>query len=151
MLARTRTRGSVAAIGASVLEGDVFRSRLSGYQPSDLDQVCTTREGVWIGVGSVGSTDGRFRLMFRDQIGLLSPALADDDQPTEPIHDALRTHFADRGASFWGDLVAAAQAADLPYDDDTVHGALWDLVWAGEVTNNSLAPLRSIVAGLGGA
>ena len=30
-------------------------------------------------------------------------------------------------------------------DDATVLDALWDLVWAGEVTNDSFAPLRAKV------
>ena len=38
----------------------------------------------------------------------------------DPIHAALRAHLADRGASFWPDLVVAAQAAELPYDQETV-------------------------------
>ena len=37
-----------------------------------------------------------------------------------------------------------------PYDTETVLAALWDLVWAGEVTNDSLAPLcESRIAGHG--
>jgi ATP-dependent Lhr-like helicase len=51
----------------------------------------------------------------------------------------------ERGASFWPDLVATAHAADLPYDDDSVLESLWDLVWAGEVTNDSLAPVRGLL------
>jgi ATP-dependent Lhr-like helicase len=59
----------------------------------------------------------------------------------------LRVHLTERGASFWGDLVGAVAAADLPYDDETVLAALWDLVWAGEVTNDTLGALRAKVAG----
>ena len=55
----------------------------------------------------------------------------------------LRAHLTDRGASFWPELVQAAATAGAPYDDESVLGALWDLVWAGEVTNDSLAPLRA--------
>jgi ATP-dependent Lhr-like helicase len=136
-----------AAIAASVLETDVLRTRLAGYQSSDLDQLCTMGEVVWIGAGSVGAGDGRVRLMYRDQVGLLAPSLVEDELPATPLHDALRDHLAGRGASFWSELVAAAQAAELPYDEETVLAALWDLVWAGEVTNDSLAPLRALVSG----
>lgn len=134
-----------APIAASVLETDVLTARVNGYQPSDLDTLCTTGEVVWVGAGSVGATDGRVRLLYRDQVGLLAPPA--DEAPAEPIHDALRTHLASRGASFWPDLVVAVAAADLAYDDPTVLAALWDLVWAGEVTNDTLAPLRAMVAG----
>ena len=133
-----------APVAASVLEADVLACRMIGYKPADLDQLCTSGEIVWVGAGALGATDGRVRLVFRDQAGLLLPAA----EPCEgAVHDALRNRLHDRGASFWGDLVAAAQAASVPYDTETVLAALWDLVWAGEVTNDSLAPLRSRISG----
>ena len=133
-----------APVAASVLEADVLACRMAGYKPADLDQLCTSGEVVWIGAGGLGAVDGRVRLVFRDQAALLVPAA----EPCEgALHDALRSRLSDRGASFWGDLVAAAQAASLPYDTETVLAALWDLVWAGEVTNDSLAPLRARIAG----
>ena len=135
-------------IAASVLDTDVLPARVRGFRPSDLDELCTTGEVVWVGAGSVGPRDGRIRLLFRDQAALLLPDGA--DPPTDPMHEALRDHLAARGASFWPDLVAAAQTAGLPYDQETVLAALWDLVWAGEVTNDSLAPVRALVAGRSG-
>ncbi len=63
------------------------------------------------------------------------------------VHQALRGQLEDRGASFWPELVAAVAAAGEPYDDAGVLGALWDLVWAGEVTNDSMAPLRAMASG----
>ncbi len=135
-----------AAIPASLLEADVMSLRVAGYQPSDLDLLCTTGEVVWLGAGSVGAHDGRIRLVFRDQVPVLVPEPGDALEPLDH-HDALRAHLAERGASFWGELVGAAAAAGLPYDEATVLAALWDLVWAGEVTNDSLAPLRAKVSG----
>ncbi len=103
---------------------------------------------MWIGAGPLGASDGRVRLLFRDQAGLLVPGVGGDGEPPGgPVHDALRAHLGERGASFWPDLVGAAHAAGSSYDDDTVLGALWDLVWAGEVTNDSIAPLRARVGG----
>jgi ATP-dependent Lhr-like helicase len=134
-----------APIAASVLEIDVLPARLRGYQPSDLDTLCATGEVVWVGAGTVGATDGRVRLVFRDQVGLLVPPV--DEPSTEPVHEAIRAHLTGRGASFWPELVGSVAAADLPYDDATVLAALWDLVWAGEVTNDTLAPLRAFTAG----
>ena len=133
-----------APVAASVLEADVLACRMAGYKPADLDQLCTSGEVVWVGAGAVGATDGRVRLVFRDQAALLVPAA----EPCEgAVHDALRNRLRDRGASFWPDLVAAAQAASLPYDTETVLAALWDMAWAGEVTNDSLGPLRARIAG----
>ncbi|MGZ4115184.1 MAG: Lhr family helicase, partial [Actinomycetota bacterium] len=72
------------------------------------------------------------------------PALAappPDERPSGPVHEAIREQLAERGASFWPDLVRAAGTAD----ETIVLAALWDLVWAGEVTNDTLAPLRSVL------
>jgi ATP-dependent Lhr-like helicase len=134
---------SGAAIPASVLEADVLPARVAEYHASDLDLLCTSGEVVWVGAGVIGATDGRIRLVFRDQAPLLVPP------PTEvdlgPGHQALRAHLESRGASFWPELVQAIAAAGLRYDDGEVLTALWDLVWAGLVTNDSLAPLRAQV------
>ena len=65
------------------------------------------------------------------------------DPPEGELHDAIRTHLAARGASFWPDLVVASGTAD----ERTLLRALWDLVWAGEVTNDTLAPVRAFVRG----
>jgi ATP-dependent Lhr-like helicase len=43
--------------------------------------------------------------------------------------------------------VRAASDSGHPYDDATVLAALWDLVWAGHVTNDSLAPVRALLSG----
>ncbi|MCD9624799.1 Lhr family helicase [Rhabdothermincola salaria] len=147
-----------AAVPASVLEADVLAARVPGYQPSDLDALMTAGEVVWVGAGAVGAGDGRVRLLFRDQAALLVAApdpeavdglLGPDDDGAAQVRRALHHHLGERGASFWPDLVAAAQRAGAAYDDPTVLDALWELVWAGLVTNDSLAPLRSLVAGGG--
>ena len=134
-----------APLPASVLEADVFRSRLSGYRAADLDALCTAGDVVWVGAGSVGPRDGRIRLLFRDQAALLVPSV--DEPPDDPVHRALLQLLEDRGAVFWPDLVGAVADAGLSYEEGDVLGALWDLVWAGHVTNDSLAPVRGLVAG----
>jgi ATP-dependent Lhr-like helicase len=161
-----------AAIPASVLEVDVLACRLGGYRPADLDALCTAGDIVWVGAGALGATDGRIRLLFRDQAALLlatpssvappgpgppdsapsrpTPGTAGelvDGAPGVPIHAALRSCLAARGAVFWPDLVEAAHASGAAYDDASVLAALWDLVWAGEVTNDSLAAVRALVGG----
>jgi ATP-dependent Lhr-like helicase len=70
---------------------------------------------------------------------------AADDVPVGPIPDAIRSQLEQRGASFWPDLVQAAGTAD----EAVVLRALWDLVWSGEVTNDTLAPLRAFLRGVG--
>ena len=139
-----------APLAASVLEADVLPARLQAYRPADLDALCAAGEVVWVGAGAIGATDGRVRLLFRDQVGLLLPLDTGDGSgeagPGGELRRTLHRHLAERGASFWTDLVRAAAAAGLEYDDASVLDALWDLVWDGEVTNDTVAPLRARVA-----
>ena len=132
-----------AALVASQLESDVLPGRVRGYRPTDLDELCTAGEVIWTGAGSVGAHDGRVRLFFADQLPLLWPSIEPAEAPEGAVHDAIRAQLAQRGASFWAQLRAAAPGAT---EIETL-AALWDLVWAGEVTNDTLAPLRSVLAG----
>jgi len=136
-----------AALPASILETDVLPARMAAYRSGDLDALATAGEVVWVGAGALGATDGRVRLVFRDQVGLLVPAATVPEAGWDVVPAALLDHLDRRGASFWPDLVAAAAEGGAPYDEGTVLTALWDLVWAGLVTNDSLAPLRAFLAG----
>jgi ATP-dependent Lhr-like helicase len=133
----------VATIPASTLETDVLANRM-GYDPRLLDDLLASGDLVWVGAGSLGKRDGRIALLLRDQVPLLWTA-ADDDLPDGPVHGRLRAHLAARGASFFRELYAAAEGGD----PTLVLDAIWDLVWAGEVTNDTLAPLRAFLGGRG--
>ncbi len=129
------------AIPASVLERDVLPARIPGYQPRLLDELGSLGEVAWVGRGSLGRDDGRI-VLARPGRDALRPAGPPDDveRPTSARHDALREHLAQRGASFYRDLHRAAGGGP----DRDVLDALWDLVWAGEVTNDTFAPLRAL-------
>jgi ATP-dependent helicase Lhr and Lhr-like helicase len=139
---------------ASVLERDILPLRVRDYSPRLLDELGAAGEVVWLGMGSLGRDDGRVALYRPDRLALLaparSPAGADDEgRPAGPIHDALREALARRGASFYRDLLAAAlraapAAGRRAPSEREVLDALWDLVWAGEVTNDTFAPLRAL-------
>jgi ATP-dependent Lhr-like helicase len=58
--------------------------------------------------------------------------------PDHAEHDRLRDVLSPRGACFFRDLGGE--------DDREVLEALWDLVWAGEVTNDSFAAVRALSA-----
>ncbi|MEZ5340863.1 MAG: crosslink repair DNA glycosylase YcaQ family protein [Acidimicrobiales bacterium] len=134
-----------ASLPASALERDILPARMANYAPADLDTLLTAGELIWIGAGAVGTGDGRIRLLWRDQAHVFLPQTVAG--PQGAVHDAIRSCLTQRGAVFWADLVAAASDAGEPYDDITVLTALWDLVWAGEVTNDALTPLRAVVSG----
>jgi ATP-dependent Lhr-like helicase len=132
-----------ASIPASILERDVLPARVRSYRPADLDALVAGGELVWVGAGALGADDGRVALLFRDQARALFHTRSEQQDPDGPVHDAIRGWLAKHGASFWPDLVAAAGTAD----ERVVLEALWELVWSGEVTNDTLAPLRAYVAG----
>ncbi|MEO7664563.1 MAG: helicase-related protein [Candidatus Limnocylindrales bacterium] len=128
------------AIPASVLERDVLPARVPGYQPRLLDELGSLGEVAWAGRGSLGRDDGRV-VLFRPGRELLRPDGPPDgtDRPEGPRHEAIRAHLARRGASFYREIAGAAGGPDREVLD-----ALWDLVWAGEVTNDTFAPLRAL-------
>jgi ATP-dependent Lhr-like helicase len=130
-------------IPASIVERDVLGARVRDYAPRLLDELGAAGEVVWVGRGPIGRDDGRVALFRRDRAELLASAGAFEagERPSGPIHDALRRHLERRGASFFGALRAVAADAR---SDEEVLDALWDLVWAGEVTNDTFAALRSL-------
>jgi ATP-dependent helicase Lhr and Lhr-like helicase len=134
---------SGAALVASTIERDVLPARVRSFRPSMLDELCTAGEVVWVGAGGLGARDGRIRLCFADQLPLLAPGWEQREPVDGALHDAIRLQLAERGASFWGQIRSAAPGAQ----DQELLAALWDLVWAGEVTNDSLAPLRAVLGG----
>lgn len=124
------------AIPASSLEEHILPARLPEYQPRDLDELMAAGEIVWRGVDSLGTSDGRIALYLADTVDLLVP------EGIEVENDlALRVLaiIAQRGAIFFEEIVTELDA--FPAD---ALKALWELVWAGEVTNDTLSPLRSL-------
>jgi ATP-dependent Lhr-like helicase len=128
-------------IPASVLERDVLPARVPGYQPRLLDELGAMGEVAWTGRGSLGRDDGRV-VLYRPGRELLRPTGLPDgvERPDGEIHERIRAHLRRRGASFYRELFGAARGRT----DREVLDALWDLVWAGEVTNDTFAPLRAL-------
>jgi ATP-dependent Lhr-like helicase len=136
-----------APVPASMLDRDVFADRVGDYDPSSLDQLLAMGEVVWVGREPLGSSDGRVSLYLRDQASLLAPVpQPPEDEPWfGDRHAAMLELLGGRGASFWPALYAAAGGGDPGEALDV----LWDLVWAGLVTNDSLAPLRAYTGSAG--
>jgi ATP-dependent Lhr-like helicase len=129
-----------AVVPASTLERDVLPARLPGYRPEDLDAVTAAGEVVWVGMGPLGDRDGRVALFLADALPLLLRPVA--DPPGGSLHERLRDHLSRHGASFFGELLdAAGGGLARPVLD-----ALWDLAWAGEITNDAPGALRAFLA-----
>ncbi|HTB71465.1 MAG TPA: DEAD/DEAH box helicase [Solirubrobacteraceae bacterium] len=148
------------ALPAEIWERDVLPRRVGAYSQSWLDSLCASGELVWVGAGASGRS-GRVALYFREDAPLIGPparaerragaearapdgvALAAVANPASaavqaaPV-DALIRARLQQGPCFFSDLVAEL---DAPAEE--LREALWDLVWAGEATNDAWAPLRA--------
>jgi ATP-dependent Lhr-like helicase len=126
------------ALTPEVWERDVLPRRLGAYSPAWIDQLCTAGELVWVGAGALAST-GRVAIYFREDVRITGPppATAKLERPSGDVHDAIRERLA-AAPSFWLDLVG-----EVDVSIEELHSALWDLAWAGEVTNDAFAPLRA--------
>jgi ATP-dependent Lhr-like helicase len=128
-----------AAIPASVLESQVLPARVADYQPAMLDTLMAAGEAIWVGVEPLGDRDGRIALYLTDHAARLRPpgsSPAQEGRAAEVL-EYLREH----GASFFA---AIHQGTGQGFPQETVD-ALWDLVWKGLVTNDTLHALRAYV------
>ncbi|MFI9006299.1 ATP-dependent helicase [Actinosynnema sp. NPDC053489] len=138
-----------APLPASAVESLVLPARLPGYRPGLLDELTASGEVTWTGCGSLAGGDGWVALAPTDVADLLLPDLVPEAMPESSLHTAV-VEALGGGALFFRQLVDRVSLQG-PTTDGEVVGALWDLVWAGVVTNDTLAPLRALVAGGGTA
>jgi ATP-dependent Lhr-like helicase len=119
------------ALPVALWESDVLPRRVPGYRPEQLDALCASGEAVWVGAGL-----DRVAIYFREDAPALGPPPA-ADRPEREVHERLRAALG-HSALFWHDLLA-----DTGLEAEEALPALWDLVWAGEVTNDAWTPLRA--------
>ena len=148
------------------LEQAILPARVQGYQPRMLDELGAMGQVVWVGHGALGNTDGRIALYRRERVALLlEPDLAGGNTADETHLDhtaggadlaggnaaeasdhegalcsGIVAHLTRRGASFQFELSAAC---GHPKERDLLD-AMWQLVWAGRVTNDTFQPLRAL-------
>jgi ATP-dependent Lhr-like helicase len=129
------------ALPVKAWERDVLPRRIGAYSPAWLDSLCASGEVIWAGAGPLGRDSGRVALYFREDAPLLGPPVAPSGNRGEPPagkeHEPLRERLV-AGPCFFTDLLA-----DLDLPAAALAQALWDLVWAGEATNDAWAPLRA--------
>ncbi|MDQ6750383.1 MAG: DEAD/DEAH box helicase, partial [Actinomycetota bacterium] len=125
------------ALPAEAWERDVLPRRVGAYSPTWMDQLCASGELVWIGAGALGRRSGRVALYFREDVAAIGPPPVKGEAPTAREHDAVRERLAG-GACFFTDLLM-----DVDLAPEALQEALWDLAWAGEITNDAFAPLRA--------
>jgi ATP-dependent Lhr-like helicase len=139
-----------AAVPASALETLVLPGRVPGYSPALIDELTSAGEVVWAGAGGLPGGDGWIILAPAGIAPLLLP------EPGEitmtPVHEAALRALDGGGALFFRGIAdrVAASLADQSVGgrtsrDRDVASAIWDLVWAGRLTNDTLAPLRTVL------
>ncbi|MGP3957245.1 Lhr family helicase [Nonomuraea sp. 3N208] len=126
-----------AAVPASALETLVLPSRVPGYHPALLDELTSSGEVMWAGQGTLPGGDGWVSLYFADTAPLLLPDPAEITMT--PVHERVLELLGGGGALFFRGI--SDQLGSL--DDQTLVSALWDLVWSGRVSGDTLAPLRA--------
>ena len=123
-------------VPAAALESLILPARLPGYSPAMLDELTSAGEVVWSGAG-----DGWLILAPADTAALLLPDPA--EVTMTPLHAAVMEALEHGGGLFFRMLSDRVGSTN----DTELATALWDLVWAGRLTNDTLAPLRTTLHG----
>ncbi|MFG2307074.1 ATP-dependent helicase [Streptomyces sp. NPDC048566] len=133
-----------ASVPASALERLVLPSRVAGYTPALLDELTAAGEVVWAGAGSLPGKDGWVSLYLADAAPLLLPA----PHPLEltALHQSVLDTLGGGYGLFFRQIADQVRATTHPdATDPQFADALWDLAWSGRLTNDTLAPLRSLL------
>ena len=129
-----------AALPASELEREILPARVTSYSPADLDTLMAAGEVVWVGVERIGERDGRVALYLTGNLSHLLPPRPGTFTLSERATLVLGA-LERSGALFFADLHNAAGGG---FPNETLD-ALWELVWAGLVTNDTVHPLRAFL------
>ena len=122
----------------SELERGLLPARVKDFRPVALDELGALGEIVWVGRGALGDGDGRVVLCRRERAHLV---LGEPDLvAVGPVATQILARLEERGALFFAEM-----RLDGVLSDDIL-AALWELVWAGLVTNDTFQPLRALSA-----
>jgi len=122
------------ALPASVLESEILPARVAGYRPGDLDALCASGQVLWLGVEPLGPVEGRIMLLRPDDDALLARPVT--SVPGE-LAGRIREVLGRRGAIFSHDITR-----EVPVFGPELEETMWAMVWAGEIMNDTLEPLR---------
>ena len=126
-------------IPATVLERDVLAARVREEQ--GVDTLLIGGDLVWVGQGSIGTRDGRVAIYPRESLSTLWPG---PEPEAELSHhaEAVISLLEQRGASFFRDIYEGVGGGD----PEAIVDAVWDLVWSGHLTNDTLEPVRAFTS-----
>ncbi len=132
-----------ATVLVSELEREILPARIADYRSGDLDMVMASGQVVWVGIEQVGNRDGRVALYLSEALPLLLPPAELRGEPAALSERAtkIRDYLAQTGASFFA-AIHTAVGGGFPGE---TRDALWELVWVGEITNDTFHPLRDLL------
>ena len=131
----------------SAWESQVLPARLPDLTPAMLDAAFASGELVWTGHGRLGADDGWIRLHLADALPLGLDAEALEEAAAGLPEGSLAARLlallrGTPGALRHGEILTAlAEDGDAVPPQD-LHQALWDLAFAGLLTNDSFEALR---------
>ncbi|TQL68068.1 Lhr family ATP dependent helicase [Nocardioides albertanoniae] len=130
-------------VPASALESLILPARVVDYEPAFLDELTAGGEVLWAGHGTLPGTDGWVSLHPAETAELTLPPPA--ELPPGPLAEQLLAALEPGGAWFFHQLARTVTTDDdkTPSDAD-LSAALWELVWSGRVSNDTLLPLRAL-------
>jgi ATP-dependent Lhr-like helicase len=135
---------------ASAVESLILPNRVADYTPALLDELTLAGEVMWTGAGSLAGNDGWVVFAPTD----LAPLVLPEPEPVDSETAAAITRLlADDQAMFFRALAersaAMVAAPGASVTDDAVAAAMWELLWAGRLTNDTLAPIRTLLGSSG--
>ncbi|MGW0959896.1 DEAD/DEAH box helicase [Streptomyces gelaticus] len=143
-LARAVEQLQGAPVPASALEKLILPGRVTDYTAALLDELTTTGEVVWAGAGALPGKDGWLSLYLADSAPLLLPP----PHPLElsALHESVLTALSGGYGLFFRQIADQIRATTHPdCTDPQLADAVWELAWSGRLTNDTLAPLRSLL------
>ncbi|MYR59753.1 DEAD/DEAH box helicase, partial [Streptomyces sp. SID625] len=133
-----------ASVPASALEKLVLPSRVGDYTPAMLDELTAAGELVWAGAGALPGKDGWVSLYLADAAPLLLPPPHPLEQTA--LHASVLDALSGGYGLFFRQIADRVRATTHPEaTDPELADALWDLVWSGRLTNDTLAPMRALL------
>lgn len=148
-------------VPASAWESHVLPSRVRDYAPALLDELLASGEFLFSGTAAASGNDGwiAFHAAETADLSLTRP----EGFEPGPAHRAVLEVLGGGGAWFFGGLAERARALMTESDGGApapggplpsgaarpssaeLLTALWDLVWAGRVGNDTFTPVRGLL------
>jgi ATP-dependent Lhr-like helicase len=118
----------------SLFEDELFPARVADYQPRMLDGLCAAGAVVWR-----GTSEGNIAFYISENTDLFPAPNLEERKALSAPATKLLALLEERGALFFAEIQKRIGGFPTELAD-----ALWELVWAGFLTNDTVDPLRAL-------